>query len=63
VRTRIEGAALVIADLTCANAKNRAEDVKFDLRGQRYLEYKSIQDLQTRLTLELRGLSELSLAR
>lgn len=85
VRKRIEGAALVIADLTSANAnvyleigyawgsrrntvlivnaKTRADDVKFDLRGQRYLEYKSIKDLETRLASELRGLSELRLAR
>lgn len=85
VRTRIEGAALVIADLTSANAnvyleigyawgcgrntvlivnaKNRAEDVKFDLRGQRYLEYKSIKDLETRLEAQLRGLPALSVAR
>lgn len=85
VRARIEGAALVIADLTSANAnvyleigyawgsrrrtvlivnaKNRADDVKFDLRGQRYLEYKSIKDLETRLDAELRGLSELGVTR
>lgn len=85
VRTRIEGAALVIADLTSANAnvylevgyawgtrrrtvlivnaKTREQDVKFDLRGQRFLEYKSIKDLETRLTAELRGLPELAGAR
>lgn len=81
VRVRIEGAALVIADLTSANAnvylevgyawgsrrrtvlivnaKNREHDVKFDLRGQRYLEYKSIKDLETRLEKELRSLNGL----
>lgn len=82
VRERIQGAALVIADLTSANAnvyleigyawgcgrrtvlivnaKSRAEDVKFDLRGQRYLEYKSIKDLETRLEAELRALPDLA---
>jgi hypothetical protein len=85
VRTRIEGAAIVIADLTSANAnvyleigyawgcrrrtvlivnaKNRELDVKFDLRSQRFLEYRSIKDLETRLESELRGLAELNHAR
>lgn len=79
VRKRIEGADLVIADLTSANAnvyleigyawgcrrstvllvnsKSREQDVKFDLRGQRFIEYKSIKDLETRLESELRGLA------
>lgn len=79
VRKRIEGADLVIADLTSANAnvyleigyawgcrrctvllvnaKSREQDVKFDLRGQRFIEYKSIKDLETRLDSELKGLA------
>ena len=39
------------------NAKSREHDVKFDLRGQRFIEYKSIKDLETRLESELRGLA------
>lgn len=76
VRERIAGAALVIGDLTGANAnvylevgfawgckkptvllvKESSEEIKFDVRGQRYLKYKSIKDLETKLTSELKGL-------
>lgn len=75
VRKRIEGAKLVIADLTGANPNvflevgyamargvptvllaRAGEKVPFDLHGQRRLEYRSIQDLENKLTAELRTL-------
>ena len=73
IKSRIESAALVIADLTSANAnvylevgyawgKNKdtlllcrnVEDLKFDVRGQRCVIYSSINDLNKKLTDELK---------
>jgi hypothetical protein len=75
VRSRIEAADIVIADLTGANPNvflevgyawgkarptvlviKKAEQMRFDVQGQRCLQYQSIKDLETRLTNELKNL-------
>lgn len=77
VKTRIENATLVVADLTGANAnvylevgyawgKNKntillvknADELKFDVKGQRCLVYKNIKDLMEKLEYELKNLIE-----
>ena len=76
VRSRIEDADIVIADLTSANpnvylevgyawGKSRPtvllikdpEQLRFDVRGQRCLAYKTIKELELRLTTELNSLN------
>jgi hypothetical protein len=75
VKSRIENAEVVIADLTGANPNvflevgyawgkarptvlviKKAEQMRFDVQGQRCLQYQSIKDLETRLTNELKNL-------
>lgn len=75
VKSRIENAEIVIADLTGANPNvyleigyawgkarptvlviNDSDKLRFDVQGQRCLTYKSIKDLETRLTRELQNL-------
>jgi hypothetical protein len=75
VRQRIEGARLLIADLSGANPNvylevgyawgqgvptvllcKKADELKFDVRGQRCICYTSIKDLETKLGNELKGL-------
>ncbi len=76
MKTRIEAAEIVIADLTGSNPNvylevgyawgkarptvllvKEADQLKFDVRGQKCLTYKSIKDLETQLTKELRELT------
>jgi hypothetical protein len=76
MRARIEGAEIVIADLTGANPNvylevgyawgkarptvllvKEANELRFDVRGQRCLTYKSIKDLETQLIRELQTLT------
>lgn len=76
MKTRIEAAEIVIADLTGSNPNvylevgyawgkarptvllvREADQLKFDVRGQKCLTYKSIKDLETQLTKELQELT------
>ncbi|HEY4931393.1 MAG TPA: hypothetical protein VII23_07460 [Terriglobales bacterium] len=75
VKSRIENAEVVIADLTGANPNvyleigyawgkarptvlviKKSDELRFDVQGQRCLQYQSIKDLETRLTNELKNL-------
>lgn len=75
IRTRIETARYVVADLSTANANvylevgyawgrarttillcREVNDLKFDVKGQRCIIYKSIRDLETKLRKELAAL-------
>jgi hypothetical protein len=77
IKTRIETAALIVADLTGANpnvylevgyawGKNRptlllvkkADEVKFDVRGQRCIAYENIVDLAKKLQVDLTALAK-----
>jgi len=76
IKSRIEAASLVVADLTGSNPNvylevgyawgkdrptlllaKKGDDLKFDVRGQRCIEYSSIRDLEKKLKSDLAALT------
>jgi len=77
IKSRIEAASLVVADLTGSNPNvylevgyawgkdrptlllsKKGDELKFDVRGQRCIEYTNITDLERKLKADLAALTD-----